>query len=291
MFPVTNKIITMKTILVPTDFSEIARNAAKYAIALAADINANKIVFYNAYQAPPVLTETAVPAMPLMDIDTMKDISEQGMAEFKKTMQQECPEGIQLEHKNGFSILSNDINDICKDAAADLIVMGITGTSKIEEVLIGSTAISVMKQTKVPVIIVPAGAKYTSIKNVMLAYDYKNVVATIPVQPIQSILDATKAALHIVNVYENDKQITAGKTAQQALLQSLLQNYDPQFQFVNNDNFIAGINHFVETNSIDLIIIIPRKHTFFEGLFKERHSKKLAFHSHVSLMYIHNEDL
>lgn len=281
----------MKTILVPTDFSEISLNAARYAMGLASEVHAEKIVFFNAYQAPPVLTETAVPAMPLMDIDTMKNISEEGMLAFQRKMQQECPEGITLEHKTGFSILLNDINDICKDAGADLIVMGITGTSKIEEVLIGSTALSVMKQTTVPVIIVPAGATYTSIKNVMLACDYKNVLKITPVQPIKSILEATKAALHVVNVHESDKDITADKALQQQLLYSLFKEYEPRFHFENNDDFVNGINHFVETNGIDLIIMIPKRHRFFDGLFKERHTKKLAFHSHVPLMYIHQEDL
>jgi nucleotide-binding universal stress UspA family protein len=281
----------MKTILVPTDFSEISHKAAKYAISLAVEIEAKKVVFYNAYQAPPVLTETAVPAMPLMDIETMRGISEEGMVVFQKKMQEECPAGIQLEHKTGFSILSNDINDICKEAGADLIVMGITGTSKIEEVLIGSTAISVMKQTTIPVIVVPAEAEFTSIKNVMLACNYKNVVETTPIQPIKNILDTTNAALYVVNVYENDKEITAEKTVQKELLQSLLKEYQPKFEFENNEDFIAGINHFVEANGIDLIITIPRKHKLFEGLFKERHTKKLAFHSHVPLMYIHQEEL
>ncbi len=281
----------MKTILVPTDFSETARNAARYAIHLATDTGAKKIVFYNAYQSPPVLTENTVPAMPMMDIETLKSISNDGIALFQQSLQKEAPEGLELEHKTEFGMLSSDINDICKNAGADMIVMGITGTSKIEEVLIGSTAISVMKQTKIPVIIVPAEAKYTSIKNVMLACDYKNVVATTPVQLIKSILDATKAVLHVVNVYESNKEITEDKTFQQELLHSLLKEYDPQFHFENNDDFIEGINHFVDANSIDMIITIPRKHKLFEGLFKERRTKKLAFHSHVPLMYIHQEDL
>lgn len=281
----------MKTILVPTDFSEISRNAARYAMRLAADVDAKKIVFFNAYQAPPVLTENTIPAMPIMDLDTMKDISEQGMKMFLEKMQQEAPEGIALERRTGFSILSNDINDLCKEIGAELIVMGITGTSKIEEVLIGSTALSVMKLTTVPVIIVPAEAKFTSIKNVMLACDFKNVVETTPVQPLKSILNATQATLHVVHVAEGEKEISEDQASQQELLQSLLKDYDPKFHYENNEHFIDGINHFVETNNIDLIIAIPRKHKFFEGLFKERHSKKLAFHSHVPLMYIHQEEM
>jgi nucleotide-binding universal stress UspA family protein len=281
----------MKTILVPTDYSEIAHNAAAYALKLSADLQATKIVFYNAYQAPPIITENTIPAMPLMDIETIRQVSEQGMKVFIEQFEQDNSAGVQIEHRTGFSILANDINDLCTEVGADLIVMGITGTSKIEEVLIGSTAVSVMKQTKVPVIIVPAEARYSAIKNVMFACDFKKVVETTPVIPIKTILDATKASLHVVNVYESDKEITSEKARQQELLQSLLKEYNPEFHFENNDNFIEGINGFVETHGIDLIITIPRKHRLFEGLFKERHTKKLAFHSHVPLMYIHQEDL
>jgi nucleotide-binding universal stress UspA family protein len=281
----------MKTILVPTDFSENSKNASKYALAIAKDLQAQKLVFYNAYQSPPIMTENTVPAIPVIDIETLKDISEEGMKAFINAVKQYCNGEIEIEHKTGYSILANDINDICEEVGAGLIVMGITGTSKIEEVLIGSTVISVMKQTKVPVIVVPVDAAYTAINNIMFACDFKRVVEITPIQPIRDVLDATGAALHIVNVYENDKEITADKTEQQELLHSLLKEYHPTFHFENNEHFIDGINHFVEANSIDLIITIPRKHKFFEGLFKERHTKKLAFHSNVPLMYIHQEDL
>ena len=281
----------MKTILVPTDFSEISRNAAKYAMALAADVNAQKIVLYNAYQAPPILTENTIPAMPVVDIDTIRDISEHGMNSFIETLKIDCPPGVQLEQRTGFSILAKDINDICQEVGAFLIVMGITGTNKLEEALIGSTAISVMKVTKLPVVIVPAEAKYSSINNVMLACSFKNVLETTPIEPIRNILNATRAKLHAVNVYEDEKELTAAKTAQKELLQSLLKEYDPAFEFIQSDDFIAGINDYVESKGIDMIIAIPRKHKFLEGLFKERHTKKLAFHSHVPLLYVHQEDL
>jgi nucleotide-binding universal stress UspA family protein len=281
----------MKIILVPTDFSENARNAAKYALAIAGDLQAKKVVFYNAYQSPPLMTENTVPAIPVMDIDTLKDISEQGMKAFLENVKQYRQGQVEIEQKTGYSILANDINDLCEEVGAGLIVMGITGTSKIEEILIGSTAISVMKQTKVPVIIVPSDATYTSITNVMFACDFKKVVETTPVQPIKNILDVTKASLHVVNVYESDKKIAADKTHQQKLLQSLLEEYNPKFHFENNEDFVEAINHFVEAHGIDLIITIPRKHKLFEGLFKERHTKKLAFHTHVPLMCIHQEDL
>lgn len=284
----------MKTILVPTDYSAAAKNAALYAIHLASQLQAQTIVLYNAYQAPPVITENAImptATTPFFDIETLRDISETGMKHFKQSIESFCPAGIKIEHITEYATLDVDVNQVCKKTSADLIVMGITGTSKIEEVLIGSTALSVVKNTKTPVIIVPSDAHYTSIKNVMLACDYKKVAETTPVQPIKSILDATKAALHVVNIYRSDKDISSAKTYQQELLHSLLKEYEPQFHFEYNEDFITGINDFVEANKIDLIIAIPKKHSFFEGLFKQSHAKKLAFHSHVPLMCIHEEDL
>lgn len=284
----------MKTILVPTDYSEPAKNAALYAINLATQLDVTKIILYNAYQAPPVVAENAVmptATTPYFDVETLRGISNTGMQHFKQSIKDFCPEGIQLEELTEYAVLDNDINQLCKKNGVDLVVMGISSTSKIEEVLIGSTALSVVKNTSLPVVIVPQDASYTSIKNVMLACDFKNVVETTPVQPIKNILDATHAGLYIVHVYDKNREIVEGKKYQQELLYSLLKEYDPQFHFEYNEDFTKGINHFVETNNIDLIITIPKKHGFLEGLFKERHTKKLAFHSHVPLMYIHFEEL
>lgn len=284
----------MKTILIPTDYSATAKNAALYAIQLATQLQVKKIVLYNAYQSPPVISETSVMptiAMPFLDVENLREVSNTGMRHFTDSIQSFCPAGIEIEQQTEYAALDNDISKVCKKNTADLIVIGITGTSKIEEVLIGSTAISIVKNTKIPVIIVPSSAQYTSVRNVMLACDYKKVVETTPVQPIKNILDATKAKLHIVNVYENEKEVTANKTYQHELLHSLLKEYDPQFHFEYNEDFMTGINDFAQANHIDLIITIPKKHTFFEGLFKQRHTKKLAFHSHVPLMCIHEEDL
>ncbi|WP_018617223.1 universal stress protein [Segetibacter koreensis] len=284
----------MNTILVPTDYSASAKNAALYAIHLASQLKAQKIILYNAFQPPPVITEnTAMPTAtaPFFDIESLRDMSSTGMTHFKKSIEGFCPSELKLEQLTEFAALDTNINNLCKKTGADLIIMGITGTSKIEEVLIGSTALSVVKNTKTPVIVVPAEVTFTPIENVMLACDFTKVAETTPVQPIKNILDATKAALYVVNIYSSDKEITSVKSYEQELLHSLLREYNPNFHFEYKEDFITGINDCVEEKNINLIITIPKKHGFLEGLFKERHIKKLAFHSHVPVMYVHQEDL
>lgn len=281
----------MKTILVPTDFSAAAKKATQYAFDIAIQMQASKIVLFNAFQSPPIITEPSMPAISYIDIDSLKTIGETGMKHFEEKVKAACPNGVQLETKVQFASLSDEIDMICKSEGAELIVMGITGTSKIEEVLMGSTALSVMRSTKIPLIIVPEDNHSTSIKNVMLMTDLKNVVETTPLENIKKILDTTMAQLHVVNLYENENEITDEKNKQQELLSAMLAIFNPQLHVLHSEHFIDGVNDFVTANNIDMIIAIPKKHGFFSSFFKESHSKKLAFHTHIPLIYIHNEEL
>ncbi len=281
----------MKTIIVPTDFSNCSNIAAKYAFSISAQLQSTKVVLYNAFQSPPIITEPSMPAVSYIDMETLREIGESGIKHFKDAVKSDCPNTVLLESKVEFASLTDEIDNVCESTGAELIVMGITGTSKLEEVLIGSTALTVMRNTKIPVIIVPVDNLCTSIKNVLLMTDLKKVVETTPIENINKILVATKANLHVVNLYENEKEITEEKNLQQELLGSMLKSFNPTFHMLHCEHFIDGVNDFVRANNIDLIIAIPKKHGFFSDFFKESHTKKLAYHTHVPLIYIHNEDL
>lgn len=279
----------MKTILVPTDFSAVAKTAATYAMKLAGRLHATTLIFYNAYQAP-VMTEPGLPVVQLLDIDSLKQISEEGLQNFTRELKTLCPPQLKIETISEFAILTNSINDICERTGADLIIMGITGGSKLEEVLIGSTATSVVSHSKVPVIVIPPGAVYNDLNKIMLACDFGKVEDSTPLHELKHLLDITGARLYVLHTYKNDKDITADKNYRAELLKGKLHTYNPEYHFEKNDNFIDGINEFADNNKIDLIVTIPKKHGFFDNIFKENHTKQLAFHSHVPLMCIHEDE-
>lgn len=276
----------MKTILVPTDFSDVAKNAALYAVELAKQVGAEKIVLYNAYQAP-VITEPTMPVVQMIDMDTLKNITDEGLSTFKKWMKGATPEGVEIETLSEFAVLSNNIEDVCERTNADLVVMGITGGSKIEEVLIGSTAISVVNHAKVPVIIIPPNASFSKINKVAFACDFKKMEQATPIGAITTILKDTNATLMVLHVDKNNKNFKEEAETESLKMQGLLSEFDPQFHFIDNADFVEGINQFVDEQKVDLLITIPKKHGLFEGLFKRSHTKQLAFHSHVPIMCIH----
>jgi nucleotide-binding universal stress UspA family protein len=221
----------------------------------------------------------------LFDIDVLKKTSDDGLNKFRSQLQASCNRPMLFETKSEFQLLTSGVEELCKHEEIDAVVMGVTGGSKVEEVLIGSNTISVAKHVTVPVFIIPNNASYKTINQVLLACDFRKVVDTMPVHAIKNLLDITKAKLHILNVSE--KQTKPDEAFESLLLDTLFQGYAPQYHFIHDTHFTEAINHFADNNAIDLIVTIPKKHGLFEGLFRKSHTKSLAFHSHLPLMVIH----
>lgn len=276
----------MEKILVPVDFSVTAKNAAEYAIQFAKQVGVKTVLLYNACQAP-VMADPMLPAMQLLDIDTVKKGSESSLEHLKQHLLPLCGNDVALETKSEFALLVNGVEELCKKADVGLIVMGITGGSAIEETLIGSNTIAVSKHTDVPVIIVPKDAHFKTIKSVLYTCDFKDTSETTPVDALTNLLDATKASLQILHVENSDKDYSSDTVFESVALETLLQGYEKQYHFINGEDFAEAINVFAKNHHIDLIVAVPKKHGFFESIFHKSLTKKLAFHSHIPLIVMH----
>ncbi|MFL9481384.1 universal stress protein [Chitinophagaceae bacterium LWZ2-11] len=274
----------METILLPTDFSSTAANAGLYAIEFAKQVGASKIVLYHAYQAPVNIGTDAIMPVNLLDIDTLKEAAEIGAKGFKERLEPHAS-GIKLETMTEFNLLVSGIDEVCETVKADIIIMGITGGGAIEEKFIGSNAISIAKHTSVPVIVVPPESTFSSIREILLVSDYKEVEKTTPIDQIKKILISTKAKLFVLHVTNSNESNTAAPEG--SVLHSLLKEFNPQFKFIDSPNFTETINDYATEIKADLIITIPKKHGLFDAIFKRSHTKMLAFHSHVPLMVVH----
>ena len=276
----------MKTILVPIDFSATATNASNYALALAKQYGIKRIVLYHAYQAP-ISVDPMVPTVQLLDIDLMKKSSQEGLNQAKAALELLNSGNIQIDTFGEYNILTGGINELCAAVSADLVVMGITGGGAVTETLIGSNAVSVSQHSKLPVIIVPPNAVFEKINKLVLACDFEQVEETTPMKPLTQLLEITGAELHVLHVNTPSKHVI-DHSFENMILDRLLKEFSPTYHFIENESFTAGINLFSEKNKIDLIITMPKKHGFFDSLFKKSHTKKLAFHSHLPLMVMHD---
>lgn len=270
----------MEAILVATDFSETSKNAALYAIGLASQIGVRRIVLYHSYEIP-VSIDPIAPTVQMMDVESLKTSAAQALLKFRYALEP-VANGVTLESLNEYGILPDGLDDVCAKVNAGLIVTGIRETDKIAERLIGTTGLAVARHSKTPVMIVPEHASFHPIRTVMLTSDFDGADESIPVSLLSRIIEQTKAKLLVFH-FEGGGDHKAERT-----VHSLLQPMDPEYVSEPGDDFLEAVHHVADSRQADLLISIPKERGFFERLFHTGHTKKLAFHSHLPLLLIHN---
>src|ERR1041385_4121976 len=118
----------MKTIVVPTDFSPTAYNAARYAIGFAGQLNVTRIILYNAYQQF-IADDPMMMGAIVQDTTELQKISEEGLAEMLTTLNGNFSSTAQVQTISDYNTVTNGILQVCSDNDAGLIVMVITGAS------------------------------------------------------------------------------------------------------------------------------------------------------------------
>ena len=276
----------MKKILVPTDFSEASKNAARYAVQAAASTEQpSQIILYNVYDK----ISAGSDGSPLRENEeNRKTILDQALKNYREELLELANADIRFFTEEGSSLVEN----MCKYVrhnSIDLVVMGITGATRLEQIFMGSNTLSFVNEGICPVIIVPPHAVFTKIEDVMFLSDFKNVEQTTPVSTIMNILDLFKPVLHIVNVdSEHYVELTEEYKREREKLERMFSDYSPEFAFIRLYDFLDAVSSFAHDRSIDLIITVPRKHSFLQGLFTTSHTRKLAYHSHVPILAVHD---
>ena len=276
------KTTLMKLIIVPTDFSPLADNALKYGMDLASAMEGS-LMLLNVYQLPISFSE--VP-MVTISVDELRKISEEKLAEIKQQIERITGGKIKIYTESKLGDVSEEVDSLCKTLNPFAVVMGTRGVTGAGRFFLGSNSLSVIGKTNTPVFIIPPGATFKPIRKVGLATDLRNVVDTVSVSPIKSLINMFNAELHVLNVDFERKHFTTYTPEETLNLDTMLSGLNPTYDFIENKDVDEGINEFAVKNNLDLIITLPKKHRFIEGLFEKSFTRELIHHTSIPLMCI-----
>lgn len=272
----------MFTIIVPTDFSDTARNAVDFALKMANDMHNVRVILYNAYSKSAI----GIDGTPLsIDPDTNRQITLMAL----QNLRSEFPirSGLTVDILAEEGDLTPNLARMAADKQADLAIMGINGASRIEQVLIGSSTLSVVNKASIPVLIVPPDAVYKKIRKVLFCSDLKDVEKTTPLDHLKTMLDMFGPKLVVGHVSTNHYNDNLHHQKEEIdKLRQLLVNYEPEFAVLPMGDFTESTSQLATDKQVDLLITVPRKHSFFEKLISPSHTKKLAYHSHLPVLAI-----
>ena len=143
----------IRTILLPTDFSECGNYALSYAASLARTFNAS-IICVNVIEpiVPTVGYSGMAEPLPIADIaDQLEDSAERELPKLAEC--DEC-EGLNVEELVVHGEAASEIVRVGKDRDVDLIVIASHGRTGLGRILFGSTAEAVVRHATCPVLVV-----------------------------------------------------------------------------------------------------------------------------------------
>jgi nucleotide-binding universal stress UspA family protein len=270
-----------KTILVATDFSSTAFNAACYAADMAVSISAD-ILLVHIYHLPVAFSE--VP--PAISEEEIRLGAEMGITNLKNEMIRRTDNSITVMTEIKYGSFSEQLETICNRIQPYAVILGSQGTTATERFLFGSHAVHAMKYLEWPLITIPPKTTFSSIKKIGLACDFENVLDTVPSEEIKTLVNDFNAKLHVLNISKT-METKSEIIAESAVLQELLGSLKPEYHFMASADINEGIMDFAETNHIDLLIVIPRSHRFIDKLMHRSHTKQFVLHSPVPVVAIH----
>ena len=271
----------MKRIIVPTDFSAAALSATNYALDMAIALNAEIILFHALYIP---VTYTDIP--PAFSPEELQNEVKEKLEDLKQQLLHRCSHSVSIKTAVAVGTLLNELQILCKQLDAYAVVMGSQGASATQYDFFGSHSANTMRYLRWPVITVPQGVKFNSVKKIGLACDFQNVMDKIPVDEIERLVKEFKSELYVINtdksaVHNPDMILESG------ILQVMLQDLQPRYEFITNKDIDEGIMDFCEKNNIDLLIVMPKRHTLLDKLIHRSHTKQLVLQSHVPVMALH----
>lgn len=279
----------MKNILIPTDFSENAWNATRYAITL---FKNEPCVFH--------LLNTYTPAIAssrFMAASIDGGVLENGAQLCSKRGLQSVVDRIHKTYANpkhsfkvssSFSFLVDEIKEIIEEKNIDLVVTGTKGASGLEEVFMGSNTVRIIKSVKhCPVLAVPQTYEFVTPNEIAFATDFNRFYTKSELQPLKDMAQTFDATIRIVHVQYEIKGLTELQQFNLNMLRKYLGEVEHYVHTVSELNSISKtLEVFAEELDIHLLAMLNYQHSYMEKMTREPVIKRVAFHTQVPLLVI-----
>lgn len=186
--------MTMKTIIIATDFSPAAFNAAEYAANLASSVNAGLLLLY-VFDMPVSYTEVPL----IIDYYAVQRDAETKMATIKEELINKSAFAGQVQTEVRIGRFYSELESVCERVTPYMVVMGSQGTSASERIFFGGHAVYAMKHLQWPLITVPPHAAYAGCKNIGLAFDFEKIPEESLLEKVKGLAEDFNAVIHVLN--------------------------------------------------------------------------------------------
>jgi nucleotide-binding universal stress UspA family protein len=282
----------MKKILIGTDFSENAKNAAIFGYKLAVQTKSD-IEICTAMIIPAEIPQAGVIVWPMEEYHVIEEGALAELKLLKKALETQHADGdfkphISLKAQPGTA--TDVLKTLAEQDHADLIVAGTHGAGGLSGLMLGNHARNMIDATPTPLLLIPSGFRFTHIKTIAIALDMKHKAedfTTITgILPLATLLNATIQLIHIC--HEGEDTAEAG-----LYLTEMVQEVKQIAGYAKTGSLIikqapteTGLNWLCNYGNVDMLAMVHHHRGLLASLFTGSHTKKMAGHIALPLLVI-----
>ena len=263
----------MKHILVPIGSTENAKKTLQYAIDFAERINA-KIFVFRAYSAQSK-------AGTMVNVDA---IIERETNLYLRTMVNAVDQkNVDIKLISAKGTVVDSVFSIDEELGVDLIIVGAKSNSIKEEVYLGRTAGSLVKQTEIPVLAIPEGYVFSPVNGILMAFKSGIIKSKTALKPLEFIVDKFRPQLNLLLVK------TPNYSDDDLIINENLKKIQSTLTVTENATTFQGVLEHFQTHNPDVLCVFRRKRGFFKKLWEKNTILKEEFYTSVPLLILKGE--
>lgn len=261
----------MKNILVPIGSNVNALNTLQYAIDFAEAVGA-KIYLVHVYSSPKI-SGNVLKVDQIMERDSKEILRDHLNKVNKKNVE------IITSTLKGYSVIDT-LKQLNKLLHIDLIIASTKNDGADEHIFLGKITGNIIKDTKVPVLIIPAETRFKPIKKILMTIKSGSIKSVSTLDLLIKIKNTFSSTINLLQVKTpklDAKDLELNKT-----LEGLISKHIP----TTNATVYQGVLEHVREEDPDLLCVIRRKRGFFKKLWENDRVKKIDFDSNIPLLVL-----
>ena len=278
----------VKRILIPTDFSKNALNAARYAIDLYSKLNCD-FYFLNVFQLDKYTKNTLI--LPEPGSTAYDSAEKDSKDEFVKLLDMLALHQYNPKHTyhtiSSFSFLIETMVAVIDKNDIDFVVMGTKGATGAKGVIFGSNTVNAMEKIRMcPVLAVPENISFSTLTEIVFPTNYKSAFKRKEMSYLIEIAKMQEASIEVLHITK-EKKLSSTQEENKQLLGEILDTTKHSFHHLSETDISEGITAFVESRGSSMIAFINRKHFFFGSVFSNPLVKEIGYKASTPILALH----
>ncbi|MCO5948493.1 universal stress protein [Mucilaginibacter flavidus] len=276
----------MKTILVLTDFSIKADYAAHYSLKLAASIKAD-LLLCNVFPEPSTDYISAQTGIPTVNANRFEEESISDLTELASRLTVEFEKNIPagefvpvIEPCSMAGSVANAVNWITANRHITMAVVGTHSNGLLGTIFQGDHTNEIIEKANCPVLVVPFQVPFHGFKKISFATDlsYNGVEVLHSLYGFAKYFGSEILITYVIEENSSDKEEQHVIKKFYNQIPTSANNLNVQYRTIKSNSVAAGLTWLSQHTDIDLLVLVHRKRSFFQKIFEESVTQKLAAH-------------